>query len=141
VPATGTALDPVSAGAGQRVGRRASRGRHATPPIVSAMFVSRDGGLNYQEAFAASDENPFVSMNPLGDAHVRAGVFPHPSDSDVVYLAYTSRADETSYLYRYDAALDQLTRRSWPSAEGGVSALTFNPADADLIYLGLSAAE
>lgn len=111
------------------------------PPNVSVLFVSYDGGLNYQEAFAASDENPFVFLNPIGDIHRHARIFPHPANGDVVYLTYTSRADGTSYLYRYDASLDQLTKRQWPSAEGGVWTIAFNPADANLIYLGLGAVE
>jgi hypothetical protein len=114
---------------------------HPTPTNASAMYVSHDGGLNYQEAFSASDEHPFVFLNPTGDAAHHAKIFPHPSDGDVVYLAYTSPADATSYLYRYDAGLDQLTKRQWPLAEGGVSALAFNPADADVLYLGLAAVD
>jgi hypothetical protein len=107
----------------------------------SAMYVSHDGGLSYQEAFASSEANPFAGTNPLGDPLYYARIFPHPSDADIVYLAYTSRANGTSYLYRYDADIDQLSKQEWPSAEGGVWGLAFNPADPDYLYLGLSAAE
>ena len=110
-----------------------------SPPFPTAMYVSYDGGLNYQEAFAASDANPFAATNPLRDPHPYVRIFPHPSEPDIVYLAYTSRAAGTSYLYRYEAGLEQLSKREWPSAEGGVWSLAFNPADADVLYLGLAA--
>jgi hypothetical protein len=141
--ATGWATRDVAIGPdGQTVWLLAIADTYPPPPtILAAMYVSYDGGLNYQEAFAASDENPFVPANPRGDPIAKARIFPHPSNADVVYLAYTSRADATSYLYRYDAALDQLTKQEWPSTEGGVWSLAFNPADPDLLYLGLSAAE
>ncbi len=139
---TGWSTDDVAIGPdGQTVWLLAHTGSYPSPPILSAMYVSHDGGLNYQEAFAASDENPFVPTNPLGDPLYHARIFPHPSDSDVVYLAYTSRAEGTSYLYRYDAGLDQLTKQEWPSTQGGVWSLAFNPADPEHLYLGLSAAE
>jgi hypothetical protein len=141
-PPTGWSTDDVAISPdGQTVWLLAHTGDYPSPPTLSAMYVSHDGGLNYQEAFASSDENPFVPQNPIADPIAHAQIFPHPSNPDIVYLAYTSRAAGTSYLYRYDADLDQLAKQEWPSREGGVWSLAFNPADPDLLYLGLSAAE
>ena len=66
-PPTGWLTNEVAIGPdGQTVWLLASTGSYGAP-ILSAMYVSYDGGLNYQEAFAASEENPFVATNPLGD--------------------------------------------------------------------------
>jgi hypothetical protein len=141
VPA-GWRADEAAIGAdGQTVWLLVSTATAGSSANAAAMYVSHDGGMNYQEAFAASTEQPFVGTNPIGDPLLYARIFPHPSDADVVYLAYTARAKGTSYLYRYDAALDELLKQQWPSTEGGVWALSFNPHDPDLLYLGLSAPE
>jgi hypothetical protein len=115
-------------------------------PFPTAMYVSHDGGLNYQEAFVASEANPFFATLPYAGPQLPsppffARMFPHPSNADIVYLTYTTATEGKNYLYRYDAGLDQLEKQEWPSAHGGVWGLAFNPADPDRLYLGLSAAE
>jgi hypothetical protein len=135
-------IDDVAIGPdGQTVWLLAHAGSYASPPLLSALYVSYDGGLNYQEAFASSDENPFAVRNPSGDPITHARIFTHPSDANVVYLAYTSRGTGKAYLYRYDADLDELTKQEWPSSEGGVWSLAFNPSNGEQLYLGLAAAE
>lgn len=139
---TGWSTDEQAIGPdGQTVWLLAHTGDYPSNTLVSAIYVSYDGGLNYQEAFATSADNPFASGSPYGDPIPYARIFPHPSDADVVYLAYTSRAAGKSYLYRYDAELDELTKQEWPSSEGGVWSLAFNPSNPDHLYLGLAAAD
>jgi hypothetical protein len=137
----GWAARDAAVGLDQTVWLLAEDWSNVSSPYPTAMYVSYDGGLNYQEAFAASDANPFKASNPYGDPIPHPKIFPHPADPDVVYLAYTSRAEGTSYLYRYDADLDQLSKQEWPSSEGAVWSVAFNPVDPELLYLGLSAAE
>jgi hypothetical protein len=99
-------------------------------PETASLYLSRDGGLNFQLAITGDADGPLA---------YGAGVHPDPSDADVVYLSYTSDSAQTSYFYRYDAALDELSKAQWPSADGVVTGVTFNPADPAVVYLGLSA--
>ncbi len=97
-----------------------------------ALYLSRDGGLNFQEAPIPTGNDLMVGITHL---------FPHPVDADVLYLASISADGTTSRLDRYDARLQEVSRQEWPAVEGIVSSLAFNPADPDLIYIGLAREE
>lgn len=93
-----------------------------------SIYLSRDGGINFQRVFTETDV-------PLSSGGTR--LYPHPSDPNVLYIA----PGVFSGLSRYDAALSRLTTKTWPSIEGTISAIAFNPVDARYLYLGLSRSE
>jgi hypothetical protein len=99
------------------------------PPPPPGIYRSSDGGLNFQLALAPTLENPFWAD---------ARLYLHPTNSDVVYFSTASAKTQQSFLYRYDADLDRLTKQEWAFAAGVVSAVAFNPVDPQYLYLGFS---
>lgn len=103
---------------------------------TGAIYLSHDGGLNFQIAISSTPEHPIGDYPLTGGPGLR--LYPHPTDSDVLYFANRSAVTESSYFYRYDASVDELTQHSWPATEGEVTDIAFNPFDEGYLYLGLS---
>ena len=98
---------------------------------VRRIYRSTDGGFNFtpmveQEGVVVLINGPTMAV--------------HPVDPNVIYFTYgicvSVSDDNGTYIYRYDAMDDQLT---WThNLYNEVTAITFNPQDPSLMYLGLS---
>ncbi|HVZ36736.1 MAG TPA: hypothetical protein VG963_30115, partial [Polyangiaceae bacterium] len=95
-----------------------------------SIYLSRDGGLNFQRVLSATADNPFTT---------RTRLYVHPTNPDLLYFSFGS-TEAQSRLYRYDASTNTLTKQMWPYEQGVVSSIAFNPADTQYLYLGLSSA-
>ncbi len=96
-----------------------SQGRH--------VYRSEDGGLTF---VAAIDQGGDVVLTngPL--------IVADPADADVVFSSFGARFQNAgTWLYRYDHAAGA-TAVSYTPSYFGLRALTFNPADPSVLYLG-----
>lgn len=96
-----------------------SEGRH--------IYLSRDGGATFRPVIDKSATVTLVN-GPTMAAHT--------TDSDVLYFVFgTSFAGYGTDLFRYDAGTGAFTMTH--NSNHGISAITFNPADPAVLYLGL----
>jgi hypothetical protein len=92
------------------------------------LYISRDGGARFEVALTASADVTLPNGVPM---------LPHPADPDVLYYTWgTAFQGIGSKLYRVSARSRSATFKSNPYHR--IEALTASPADASLIYLGLS---
>ena len=97
---------------------------------VRRIWRSADGGGSFQAVVA---ESPEVTLTN--------GVLlvPHPTDSDVLYFEFgTYFQGYGTDIYRYDHATGNVTTTH--NSYDDVSSIAFNPADASVMYFGLTAA-
>lgn len=95
-----------------------------------SIYLSRDGGINFQRMIVETASSPFSAGGTTLYAHV--------SNRDVLYFSFGSFVTQTSYFYRYDAGAQQLTTQTWPYSDGEVGPIAFSPVDARYLYLGMS---
>lgn len=97
-----------------------SDGRH--------IYRSEDGGATFAPVVDRSAEIVLIN-GPLMAAH--------PTDPDVLYFVFgDSFGDYGTDLFRYDHAARAVTKTH--NAYDQIDAIAFNPADAGVMYLGLS---
>jgi hypothetical protein len=98
------------------------------PPANRHLYRSTDGGLTFQRVLSDSAEMHLVNQ-PL--------LVAHPADANVLYFVFgTYFQGYGTDIFRYDAALDQLTKTHNDYDE--IVAIAFNPADPSVMYLGIA---
>jgi hypothetical protein len=94
---------------------------------VRHVFRSTDGGKSFTRVLTDSPELTLTNQ-PL--------MVPHPTDSNVVYFVFGTFFQEYgTEIYRYDAALQRLTRTT--NAYDEIGSIVFNPGDPSVMYLGI----
>lgn len=102
------------------------------------IMVSHDGGATFGPAFAQGDE----AVDQFGNVQEvlltnQPTMAAHPDQPDIFYLAFgASFQNYGSNIFRYDLRLDELSVAHIDGLDG-IDAIAFNPADADVMYLGL----
>jgi photosystem II stability/assembly factor-like uncharacterized protein len=92
------------------------------------VWISRDGGLHFEVVVTASADVTLANGVPL---------LAHPTDPDILYFTWgTSFQGTGSKLYKVSARDKAVTYTTNPYSR--IMALTASPADAGLLYLGLS---
>lgn len=92
------------------------------------VWISRDGGLHFEVVVTASADVTLTNGVPM---------MAHPTDLDILYFTWGTAFQGTgSKLYKVSAQQKTVTFMTNPYSR--ILALTASPADADLLYLGLS---
>jgi photosystem II stability/assembly factor-like uncharacterized protein len=92
------------------------------------VWISRDGGLHFEVVVTASADVTLTNGVPM---------IAHPTDPDILYFTWgTSFQGIGSKLYKVSARQKSVTFTTNPYSR--IMALTASPADAGLLYLGLS---
>jgi len=102
------------------------------------IMVSSDGGATFESAIMQGEE----AMDQFGNMQQviltnRPTMGARPDQPDIFYLAFgMSFQSVGSNIFRYDLRNDELSVAHIDGLDG-IDALAFNPADADVMYLGL----
>jgi hypothetical protein len=92
------------------------------------IWISRDGGLHFEVVVTASADVQLTNGVPM---------LAHPTDPDILYFTWgTAFQGIGSKLYKVSAQEKSVTYTTNPYSR--IMALTASPADAGLLYLGLS---
>jgi hypothetical protein len=92
------------------------------------IWISRDGGLHFEVVVTASADVTLTNGVPM---------LAHPTDPDILYFTWgTAFQGIGSKLYKVSARDKSVTYTTNPYSR--IMALTASPADAGLLYLGLS---
>jgi hypothetical protein len=92
------------------------------------IWISRAGGLHFEVVVTASADVTLTNGVPM---------LAHPTDPDILYFTWgTAFQGIGSKLYKVSAQRKSVTYTTNPYSR--IMALTASPADAGLLYLGLS---
>ena len=95
------------------------------------IYLSNDGGATYVPVVDESAEIDLINGNVMA---------PHPTNRDVLYFVFgTHLFGYGTDLFRYDHRSRRVTKTH--SQQDDINAIAFSRRDANLIYLGLEAAD